>query len=125
MANVNQLYTKGEVYLDGALLDEQASVTVARTTGSSPVKSTNKGYSGESIGSPMTEITVKLNCPLVGFQFEPSENINELKQVTLTVWASNSKLTVKGSIISDNFSHATDDVSSMEFSFRGGPSEWV
>ena len=123
MANLQQ-YTKAVVYVNSSVLSEEASVTIKRTSGSQPVKTVAKGYAGESPGSPMTEITVSNAVPSADFELDPGQFINLLEIVELTVFAAGKTMTVKGSIIDDNFSHAVDSEAKLEFNFRGGPGSW-
>ncbi|MRG98210.1 hypothetical protein [Polyangium spumosum] len=123
MANLQQ-YSKAVVYVNSLLLSEEASVTIKRTSGSQPVKTVAKGYAGESPGSPMTEITVSNAVPSADFELDPGPYLNLVEIVEVTVFAAGRTLTVKGSIIDDNFSHAVDSEAKLEFNFRGGPGSW-
>lgn len=123
MANLQQ-YSKAIIYVNSNVLSEEASVTIKRSSNSQPVKTTAKGYAGESPGAAMTEITVTNAVPAIDFEFNPGIFINELDNVELTIFAAGRTLTVIGSIIDDNFSHAVDSEAKLEFSFRGGPSNW-
>lgn len=120
MANLQQ-YSRAIVYINSSVLSEEASVTVKRSSGSQPVKTVAKGYAGESPGSPMTEITVSNAVPAIGFEFDPGQFINLVEVVEISIVTADSTLTVKGSIIDDNFSHAVDSEAKLEFNFRGGP----
>lgn len=123
MANLSQ-YTKAVVYIGTSVLSEEASVTIKRSSGSQPVKTVAKGYSGESPGSPMTEITVSNAVPSADFELDPGNFINLVEVVTITIFAAGRTMTVKGFIIDDNFSHAVDSEAKLEFNFRGGIAYW-
>lgn len=123
MSNQQQ-YSKAVVYVNSNVLSEEASVTIKRTSGSQAVKTVAKGYAGESPGSPMTEITVSNAVPAIDFELDPGTFINEVAEVEISIFAAGRTLTVKGSIIDDNFSHAVDTEAKLEFNFRGGPSVW-
>lgn len=123
MANLSQ-YTKAVVYINDSALTEEASVTIKRSSGSQPVKTVAKGYSGESPGSPMTEITISNAVPAADFQLDPGNFINLLDIVKVTIFAAGRTMTLKGFIIDDNFSHAVDSEAKLEFNFRGGPANW-
>lgn len=123
MANLQQ-YTKAVIYINDSVLSEEASVTVKRSSGSQPVKTVAKGYSGESPGSPMTEISVSNAVPASDFELDPGLFINLVDVVKITIFAAGRTMTVKGSIIDDNFSHAVDSEAKLEFNFRGGVAYW-
>lgn len=72
----------------------------------------------------MTEITVSNAVPAIDFELDPGTFINEVAEVEISIFAAGRTLTVKGSIIDDNFSHAVDTEAKLEFNFRGGPSVW-
>src|SRR5574338_728038 len=118
MANL-QLYTAAFVYVNGALLSEEASVTVNRSTNSQQVITVAKGYAGESPGAAMCEITVESAVPAADFELDPSKFLGELRVTEFTVFAAGKTLTFKGFIISDNFSHAANTESKLTFSARG------
>lgn len=123
MANL-QLYTAAFVYVNGALLAEEASVTVNRSTNSQQVITVAKGYAGESPGAAMCEITVESAVPAADFELDPSKFLGELRVTEFTVFAAGNTLTFKGFIISDNFSHAANTESKLSFSARGQFAEW-
>jgi len=123
MANLQQ-YTKATVYINGLKLSQEASVTIRRMSNSQAVDTVDLGYAGESPGAARTEIEVSNAVPSVDFELNPGEFINQVEIVEVSVFAANSTLTVKGFIISDNFSHAVNTASKLDFSFRGGPSDW-
>lgn len=127
MANL-QLYTAAFVYVNGALLAEEASVTVNRSTNSQQVITVSKGYAGESPGAAMCEVTVESAVPAADFELDtvvgkPME-IEQLKVVEFTIFAAGSTLSFKGFIISDNFSHAANTESKLSFSARGQFANW-
>lgn len=123
MANL-QLYTAAFVYVNGALLSEEASVTVSRATNSQQVITVAKGYAGESPGAAMCEITVESAVPAGDFELNPDKFMTDLKVVEFTVFAAGNTLTFKGFIISDNFSHAANTESKLSFQARGQFAEW-
>jgi hypothetical protein len=124
MAADSQVYTKAAVEVNSKLLSEEAKITVKRSTGSQPVKTANKGYSGESAGSGMTEIEVENAVPADGFEFDPGSVMKDLKFCTVTVYAAGKTLSVKGCVYADDFSHAVDSESKLNFSFRGPYADW-
>ena len=91
MANRPQLYSRAKVYVSSALLAEESSVTVARTTNSSAVNNTASGYGGETPGAPMIELTVESNVPNAGFDLTPS-NMNDLGFVEIVVELENGSI---------------------------------
>jgi hypothetical protein len=120
MANLQQ-YSRAIVYINSSVLSEEASVTIKRSSGSQLVKTVAKGYSGESPGSPMTEITISNAVPAADFELDPGRFINLLEEVEVSIFVAGRTMTVKGFIIDDNFSHAVDSEAKLEFNFRGGP----
>jgi len=119
-----QKYTKAIVYVDGGKLTQETKVTVRRTTGSQPVKTVAGGYSGESPGSAMVEITVDNAVPSADFELNPGAYMKSLASAEVTLFAAGSTLTSKGCIYEDNFSHGESQVASISFSFRGQFADW-
>lgn len=120
MSEANKLYTNATVYLDSALLSEQTSVTIKWSSGSTPVKTAGRGYSGESPGSAMCEITISAFVPADYFEYNPGVDIQLLAEKELTIFAGGSTLTSKGFIVEASFAKATDSEAKLDFSFRGG-----
>jgi hypothetical protein len=114
-----QLYSLAYVLVDGAILTEEASVTVNRSTNSQVVNTVAKGYSGESPGAASVEIQVSNAVPSASFEMNPGKYMKALKEVEIGVLVAGKQLTAKGFIISDSFKHSVNAESTLEFTFRG------
>lgn len=119
-----QLYSLAYVLVDGAILTEEASVTVNRATNSQAVNTVAKGYSGESPGAANCEIQVTNAVPSADFEMNPGKYMKGLKEVEIGVLVAGKQLTAKGFIISDSFKHSVNNESSLDFSFRGSFGDW-
>jgi hypothetical protein len=114
-----QLYTLAYVLVDGAILTEEASVTVNRATNSQVVNTVAKGYAGESPGASSVEIQVTSAVPSADFEMNPGRFMKALKEVEIGVLVAGRQLTARGFIISDSFKHSVNSESSLDFTFRG------
>jgi hypothetical protein len=119
-----QLYTTAEIYVDGAKLTEEAQIAVNRKTNSQAVTTAAKGYAGESPGAPTTEITVTNAVPGADFELNPGPFMQQLKVKEFTFFAAGRTLTFKGFMIEDNFTHAVNTESKLEFRARGEFADW-
>lgn len=120
-----QLYALAYVLVEGAILTQEGSVTVNRSTNSQPVSTVANGYSGESPGAPMVQIQVKNAVPSADFEMNPGRYMKGLKEVEIGVLGPGGKqLTARGFIIEDTFSHAVNSESSLDFTFRGKFKDW-
>jgi hypothetical protein len=119
-----QLYTLGEIYVNGSKLAEEASLTVNRKTNSQIVLTVAKGYAGESPGAAMCEIDVVNAVPAAAFEMDPGDFMNGLKVVEFTFFVASKTLTFKGFIIDDNFSHAVNSEAKLTFKARGEFGLW-
>jgi hypothetical protein len=124
MSNEAQLYSLGFVTVKGMLLTEEGYVDVQRATNSQEVKTTAKGYAGESPGAATVQIQVTSAVPAADFEMNPGPYMAALKQAEVSVFAAGKQLNAKGFIISDSFKHSVDGVSSLEFTFRGTFVDW-
>lgn len=120
-----ELYTKATVYVNSVLLAQEASVEVKRTTGAQPVKTIAKGFSGMSPGSPMCTMKVTSGVPSADFELDAGQFMKNLEVVELTVFAAGRTATSKGFITDDNFSHAVDAQSKLDFDFTGQFPDWT
>jgi len=118
------LYSKAQVYVNGGLLSEEASVTIKRTTGAQIIKTVAKGFAGVSPGAPMVEISISNAVPSADFELDPGSFMLALEPAEVTVFAAGKTLTSKGFILDDNFSHGVETPSKLDFNFTGGFAEW-
>ena len=125
MANLQQ-YAKATLYWNGSLLAEEASVSIKRDSNAQVVKTVAKGFAGLSQGAAMTTISISNAVPSAGFEMDPGDFImnNLVGQLTIILGESSLELTANGFITSDNFSHAVDTASKLDFEFVTGPTKW-
>lgn len=119
-----QLYTKVTVYVNGALLTENADVRVTRNAGLLPVNTTYKGFAGFTQGAPFLEIEVGNAVPLAGFEYNPGEDEQNANFVNLTIVAAGQTLSSDGGIMGDDLSYAINTESKLNFRFHGEFSDW-
>lgn len=124
-----QQYTIANIYVTTPdagtkLLSEEASVTIDRSTGSQQVLTVQKGYSGESPGASMCELSVDNAVPSADFEFDPGPYMADLLPVKFTVFAAGRTLNFDGFIISDNFQHAVNSEAKLSFKARGNFGTW-
>lgn len=127
-SNLN-LYTLAAVYVQPAgqgvkLLTNEASVTLDRMTNSQIVETVCLGYAGESPGASRCEVSISNAVPSADFEFDPGSYMGSLQVVTFSLFAAGRTLRFDGFIISDNFSHAVNSASKLEFKARGSFSLW-
>ena len=121
-----QLYASAAVLVDGLFLTQESSVQVQRATNSQAVNTVALGYAGETPGAPMVEITVSSAVPSADFELNPGKFMKRLQECEIGILGPGGKqLTARGFIISDNFQHAVNSASSLEFSFRGKMVDWT
>jgi hypothetical protein len=124
MANL-QLYSLLYAVVNGALLTEEANLSVQRTSGSNPVKTVAKGYAGEAPGASMVQIEVTNAIPASDFEIYTGPYISQLQVVEMGIVGPSGKmLKAKGFIVEDSFKHAVDTESTFSFTFRGQFADW-
>lgn len=119
-----QLYSLAYVLVDGAILTEEASVTVNRATNSQAVNTVAKGYAGESPGAASVEIQVSSAVPSADFELDPGRFMKSLKDVEIGILVAGKQLTARGFIISDSFKHSVNSESMIDFTFRGSYADY-
>ncbi len=123
MSNL-QIYTLAFVTVGGALLTEEASVTVHRKTNSNAVNTVAKGYAGESPGAANCEVQIKNAVPSAAFELDPGPFMKSLQSVEIGVIAAGKQIIVPGFIIEDTFTHGVNQEAMLDFSFRGVFPDW-
>lgn len=101
-------YTGSAVYINGSLLTENATVTVDRRTGAQNVLTIQKGFAGQSPGAKMMELTISNAVPAAGFEYDPGDDMDQLRPVSVAVFAASATLTTIGFVDSDTFKHAVN-----------------
>lgn len=125
MANLQQ-YAKATLHWNGSALAEEASVTIKRASNAQIVKTVLKGFAGMSQGAPMVNVSISNAVPSAGFEMDPGDFImnNLIGQLTIILGDYSLQLTANGYITDDNFSHAVDTASKLDFEFVTGPIKW-
>ncbi len=124
MANL-QIYTLLYCTVDGALLTEEAHITVSRNSHAQQVSTVAKGFAGMSPGAPMVEIDVTSAVPAADFEFDPGKFMQTLKVVEMGIVGPGGKvLQAKGFIISDSIKHAVNSESTLDFKWVGQFANW-
>jgi len=139
MASI-QIYSQAEVYINGSKLAEEASVTVTRNTSAQKQYTLARGFAGMVAGPSDIEIKVTNAVPSAKFEINPGSfmgmgpntdtnrggsSVGGLLQLEVTIYAASSALHTRGFLVSDNFSHAVNAASSLEFSLVCDPADWV
>jgi hypothetical protein len=125
MSNLQQ-YTLLFETADGALLSQEQSVQVERTTNSQAVSTVANGYSGESPGAAMIEVTVESAVPSGGFEFDAGKKIAALLPTNLfTIGPGGKQLKGQCFIISDSIKHAVNSATAYTFRARGPLAMWT
>jgi hypothetical protein len=114
-----QLYTLLYATVGGALLTEEVSLTLSRSTGSQAVMTVSKGYAGESPGANTIELDVTNAIPAAGQEFDSGPAMASLSPVEFGVLIAGKSCVFKGFIIKDTFKHSVNAESSYDFSCRG------
>ena len=124
MANLQQ-YTLLYVTADGALLSQEQSLQVDRTTNSQAVSTVANGYSGESPGAGMMEVTVESEVPSGGFEFDAGKKMAALIPTKVfTIGPAGKQLKGECMIISDSIKHAVNSATAYTFRARGPFALW-
>lgn len=119
-----QLYTMIFCLADGALLSEEASVSLSRETASSPAKTVAKGYAGETPGAAMCELQVSNMVPAAGMEFDAGQYMVAMKPVEMGLLSHGKQLTFKGFIVSDAIKHSVNGDAGYDFTVRGSFASW-
>lgn len=114
-----QLYTLMYALADSALLSEEASISLNRSTGSSEVKTVAKGYSGETPGAAMCELDVNNMIPAKGIEFNAGKYMKTMTPIEMGLLSHGEQLLFKGFIIADSFRHSANGDAGYDFKVRG------
>jgi hypothetical protein len=120
-----QAYTLLFETANGALLAQEQSITIDRTTNSQPVNTVPGGYSGESPGAAMMEVTVMNAVPAGGFEFDAGSTMAALIPTSLyTLGPGGKQLKGECFIHADSIRHGVNQVAEYTFRARGKFALW-
>lgn len=108
-----QLYSNASVYINGALLVEQVDVTVDRKSGAIVQLTQAKGFAGMSPGAAMMEVSFDNAVPATGMEYDPGDDMQNLRTVAITVFAGGASLTSTGFVTEDTFKKAVNKEASL------------
>ena len=129
-----QQYSGAEVYFNGLKLMEEAQVSISRNTHASKIATLARGFAGIIDGASDMEINVSNAVPGVGFELNPGAFMNLKKEkgdgggiprFEITIIAAGRTLTTVGQIMSDNFDHAVNSASKLDFVAVCDPADWA
>lgn len=119
MAGQYQVYTLIYVTINNALLTQEGSCTMRRTTGSQPVHTVPNAYSGESPGSAMCEMEIESAVPLAAVEFDPTSLMQGLVPAEVAFVMAGKTYASKGFIYEDDYRHAVNQEAKQTLRFRG------
>jgi hypothetical protein len=119
-----QLYTLIYCTADSGLLSEEASVSLDRSTGSTPAKTVAKGYAGETPGAPMCELQVSNMVPAAGIEFNAGKYMGTMTPVEMGLLSHGQQLQFKGFIVGDSIKHSAGGDAGYDFTVRGAFADW-
>lgn len=124
MANL-QLYSSAYVFVAGALLTQESSVTVDKNPGLNLVYTTVVGLAGASQGASVAEITVDNAVPSADFELNPDQFMATGAVVEVKVQMASRTSVFTGFIMGATYSHSVNDSSklTMKFTCRFAPFE--
>lgn len=100
----------------------EGSVTIDRSTNSVPAKTVLGGYSGETRGSPMTEVTMENLIPVAGFDLVTlamQAAMDSLIPIAFSFYMGANEYTFSGFVVNESLSGAVDTESKNSFKARG------
>lgn len=118
MAN-QQDYAIAYITVNGALLGQEGSFTMSRTSNAQVIKTVAGGYTGDSPGAPMCEVSIKNFVPQAGIEFDAGTYIQTLTRVKVGILMSGKIAESQGIFYEDDTAHGTDSPASYDLKFRG------
>ena len=118
MAN-DALYSLIYARIKGALLTEEASISLRRMSNAQVVKTVAKGLAGLSPGAPACEISISNAVPAADLEFDAGPSMLALEEVEFCVEGFGKQAVFKAWITEDGLEHAVDSPSKYDFKAVG------
>lgn len=126
MATTNlQQYAFFTSYIDGALLSEATSVSIARDSKASQVDTITKGFSGMSPGAAMMSVSLECAIPTAGIEYNPGKVIKGVTVVDITIAGAGKTLSTKGFITKDDISYSVNGEAKIKIEAVCEYADWV
>ena len=108
-----KLYSSCQVFINAALLTEEASVSVEKKSGLNPVFTVALGLAGMTQGAATAEVSIESAVPSDDFEFNPDGYMLVGEVVELRVVMANRETNCKGFITDASYSHGANDASKL------------
>lgn len=108
-----KLYSNAEVFINGSLMAEESSVSVAKKSGLNPVFTVANGLAGATKGAATAEVSIESAVPSADFEFNPDSFMLVGEVVELRVVMANRETNCKGFITDATYSHSVNDSSKL------------
>jgi hypothetical protein len=119
-----ELYSNAAVYVRGALLVENTSVTIDSKTGAQPVLTMPLGFAGMSPGAPTTEISFDNAVRADGLEYDPTDDMKNMRVVPLQVFAGGKTFISSGFITEYSFKKAVNSEATISLKAMCNFGEW-
>jgi hypothetical protein len=119
-----ELYSNASVYIRSALLVESTSVTIDRKTGAQVVLTMAKAFAGMSPGAGMSEISFDNAVPAVGMEYDPGDDMKNMRVVPVSVFAGGKTFIASGFITEDTFKKAVNSEATISMKMTCDFGEW-
>jgi hypothetical protein len=110
-----QHYEKCAFFIDGQLMSESTSVSVDSDPKLNAIETMQKGFSGVSPGSEMTQISVESAVPRIGFEYDFVGTMQAQAVVEFTFFAHGKKSTTKGFISKVGQKYGVNQAAAVSF----------
>ena len=120
-----QLYTLIGVYVNGALLAEEGTVSIDVDSRAQEVNTVAKGFAGLSPGAAKIMVRVDNAIPAAAFEVNPGKYLQSLQVVEFTFFAAGATLTTKGFITKYSISHGVNSDAKLSFEAECEPQSFA
>ena len=123
MANFQQ-YSLIYATIDGALLTQEASLTINMKSGLNPVFTVAGGFSGMTKGADSIEATIESAIPSTDFEYNPSQALRTGTPIEVGFIAAGRQLVAKGFVTEADFSHSVNNESKLSLKCMLKMADW-
>lgn len=125
MAGNFQTYTILACAINGALLTEEAKLSMKRANGGKIIETVARGLAGVSPGAPMCTGSISNMVPVAGIEFDAGPYILSLQPVSLKIVQTNGTGCVFQAILMDDeTAHGVGIAAGYDFAFVGSYPLW-
>lgn len=110
------LYANAYLGINGTIVVQETTLSVAKKAGMNPVFTTALGFAGMSQGAPIMEVSFESAVPSADFEFNPDRYMLLGEEVDVSILMAGRQTNTKGFITEATYTHGVNQEAKLSMS---------